>query len=480
MNRQNFVWHASLALMLVAVAAFIGQVRRWQTHTPPPFVEAPRAEFPVHDREVPDAHREARDILVRFREGVSAERIGEITRERNDEVDDQIESVEGLFEINDLDDVDPQEVVAEYAALPEVEYAEANEAIELDPVERFSVPAGEGATAAAEPGLGEKLPNDPMLGDQWALVNRGLRGGREKADIGAALAWAKTQGSERVVVAVLDSGVDYTHPDLMENMWLRPGDVAAYQDEHLGTVDDEHGFNAVDNLRDPMDDNGHGTHCAGIVGAVGNNGEGVAGVNWTVEIMPLKFMTSMGTGTTKDAIEAINYVIDRKRAGVNVRVISASWGSTLRSKALEDVIRKAGKEGILFIAASGNSTADTDRRPHFPSSYNLPNVISIAALTRKDELAGFSNFGAKSVHVAAPGAEILSTWLNGQYREASGTSMATPVVSGVAALILSVESDLSAEELRSRLLDSVDKLDVLSGKVSSGGRINAARAVGAK
>ena len=151
MNRQNFVWHAALALMLVAVAAFIGQVRRWQTHTPPPFVEAPRAEFPVHDREVPDAHREARDILVRFREGVSAERIEEITRERNDEVDDQIEAVEGLFEIDDLDDVDPREVVAEYAALPEVEYAEANEAIELDPVERFVVPADERAGAAAAP-----------------------------------------------------------------------------------------------------------------------------------------------------------------------------------------------------------------------------------------------------------------------------------------------------------------------------------------
>jgi subtilisin family serine protease len=229
-----------------------------------------------------------------------------------------------------------------------------------------------------------------------------------------------------------------------------------------------------------MDDNGHGTHCAGVLGAVGNNGQGVAGVNWKVEIMPLKFMTATGTGTTKDAVEAINYVIDRKRAGVNVRVISASWGSTRRSKALEDVIRKAGREGILFIAASGNSTADTDRRPHFPSSYDLPNVISIAALTRKDELAGFSNFGARSVHLAAPGAEILSTWLNGQYREASGTSMATPVVSGVAALILSVEPNLPAEELRSRLLDSVDKLDLLGGKVSSGGRVNAARAVGAK
>ena len=228
-----------------------------------------------------------------------------------------------------------------------------------------------------------------------------------------------------------------------------------------------------------MDENGHGTHCAGIVGAEGDNNLGITGVNWRVEIMPLKFMGRGGFGTTKDAIESINYVIARKKDGVNVRVISASWGSTARSKALEDVIRKAGEADILFVAAAGNDAANADKRPHFPSGYKLPNVISVAALDRKDELASFSNYGEKSVHVAAPGKEILSTWLGKAYEEHSGTSMATPFVAGVAGLVLSVEPNLSVKELRERLFTTVDRLDSLQGKVVTGGRVNAARAVGA-
>ena len=231
---------------------------------------------------------------------------------------------------------------------------------------------------------------------------------------------------------------------------------------------------------DPMDDNGHGTHCAGIIGAEGGNEIGISGVNWKVKIMPLKFMNSGGFGTTKDAIEAINYVIDRKRAGVNVRVISASWGSRMRSQALGDVIRKAQEAGILFVAASGNDSANTDQFPQYPAGYDLANVISVAALNRQDELASFSNYGAKSVHLAAPGANILSTWLGNEYEEHSGTSMATPMVSGVAALVLSKRPQLSVDELRSVLLKSVDKLPQLNGKVSTGGRINAAKAVGAE
>jgi subtilisin family serine protease len=195
--------------------------------------------------------------------------------------------------------------------------------------------------------------------------------------------------------------------------------------------------------------------------------------------MPLKFLGRGGFGSTKAAIEAINYVIARKRDGVNIRVISASWGSTSRSRALEDVIRKAGEADILFVAAAGNDGADADRRPHYPSGYKLPNVLAVAALDRKDELAGFSNYGAKGVHVAAPGKEILSTWLGGEYEEHSGTSMATPFVAGVAALVLSAEPGLSMKELRERLINTVDKLDSLRGKIASGGRVNAARAVGA-
>ncbi len=227
-----------------------------------------------------------------------------------------------------------------------------------------------------------------------------------------------------------------------------------------------------------MDDNGHGTHCAGVIGAEGNNEIGIAGINWNVQIMPLKFLGRGGFGTTKDAIEAINYAVDRKKKGVNVRVISASWGSTQYSKALEDAIRAAGEEGILFVAAAGNNAGDNDRRPHYPSNYDLPNVISVAALDSSDLLASFSNFGRKTVHVAAPGKEIVSTWLNDGFREASGTSMATPHVAGIAGLIVANEPDISVKDLRERILRSVDTLDILNGRIFSAGRINAAKALG--
>src|SRR6185369_6374166 len=321
------------------------------------------------------------------------------------------------------------------------------------------------------------LPKDPRFEDQWALSNSGQRGGTAGADVSATRAWIKTTGSDKVVVAVLDSGVDYRHEDLTENIWTRPAEMAPYHDDELGTIEDEFGFNAIDNSSDPMDENGHGTHCAGIIGAEGSNDIGISGVNWHVRIMPLKFMNAGGFGTTKDAIEAINYVINRKKAGVNVRIISASWGSTQKSKALEEVIRKAYENDILFVAASGNANTNNDRTPHFPSSYNVPNVVSVAALDRNDKLARFSNFGVKSVAIAAPGVDILSTWLGNQYEEKSGTSMATPVVAGVAALMLAHEPGLSVDELKKKLLTSVDKLDSLNGKVTSGGRINAAKAV---
>jgi subtilisin family serine protease len=284
-------------------------------------------------------------------------------------------------------------------------------------------------------------------------------------------------GSDDVVVAVLDTGVDYTHEDLLTNMWLRPASMEPYQDNELGTIDDVRGFNAVDNTTDPMDDNGHGTHCAGIIGAEGGNDLGIAGVNWKVKIMPLKFLNADGSGNVKDAIEAINYAIARKKAGVNVRIISASWGSTQKSRALEDVIRKAYENDILFVAAAGNSSVNNDRQPHYPSSYNVPNVVSVAALNRNDELAPFSNWGAKSVAIAAPGVDILSTWLQNGYEEKSGTSMATPVVSGVAALIVAEHPRISVDDLRKKLLASTDPIVALKGKTVTGGRINAAKAL---
>lgn len=477
MNRRNYTLHFVLAGALVVLAAAAGQVERGASEriqryrvvvkeTAPPAVPAVDPPPAVGE----GAESDEPEVLVRFKPGVSEERIKEIAASRNDRVEDEIESVEGLAAIDDLDDESAERVAAEYASLPEVEYAEPNFKIETDPVESV---AGESAFAP----FASSGPNDPRFSDQWGLLNTGQAGGRAEADISALSAWDKTQGSKKVVVAVLDSGVDYTHPDLIGNMWHRPDDVEMYRDDQLGLIDDYDGFSAVEYDRDPMDENGHGTHCAGIVGAEGDNNIGIVGVNWHVEIMPLKFMGRGGFGSTKDAIAAINYVIARKKDGVNVRVISASWGSRSRSKALEDVIRKAGENDILFVAASGND--GTDKYQHYPSGYKLPNVLSVAALDRRDQLASFSNFGAKDVHVAAPGKEILSTWLNGGYEEHSGTSMATPFVAGVAGLVLSVEPNLSVKELRERLINTADKLDSLKGKVSSGGRVNAARAVGA-
>lgn len=475
MNRQKFLGHLALAAMLILVAALVGQLQRWESSFDEKLNTELRGAEDAEERAATlaeETERSEPEVLVKFREGVSLERIRAVAARHNDRVEDEIEAVGGLVAIDDLDGVSAEFVVSQYEGLPEVEYVEANETIRVEPLESRSIK--DRFVAPFEGG-----PNDPLFGEQWALINRGQREGKDRADISALDAWGRTRGSDRVVVAVLDSGVDYTHVDLVNNMWTRPDDLEEYFDDELGAIDDTHGFSAIDASRDPMDDNGHGTHCAGIIGAEGDNAIGIAGVNWKVEIMPLKFMSKGGFGTTKDAIEAINYVIDRKRAGVNVRVINASWGSRIKSRALADVIRKAGEEGILFVAAAGNNADDADRRPHYPSGYELPNVLSVAALNRRDDLASFSNYGTKRVHLAAPGAEILSTWLGDGFEEHSGTSMATPVVSGVAALVLSLEPDLTVEELRERLLTTVDKLDSLQGKVASGGRVNAARAVGA-
>jgi thermitase len=465
MNRNNFLPHAALAVVLILIAAFAGQVRNWRRHwhRHQGTVTFRRATLSTAPQPIagPATSTHA-EIFVRFRSGVSAEQIQSITARLHDRVEDEIESTAGLDLIGDEDGDDAGALLTEYQALPEVEYAERIFPIKLDENRSSFQPV---------------VPNDPRFTEQWALSNEGQNGGKAGADISALRAWATTTGSDKVVVAVLDSGVDYKHPDLEKNIWTRPENIKAYEDKDLGTIDDLRGYNALDNDGDPMDDNGHGTHCAGIIGAEGGNNEGITGVNWTVQIMPLKFMDATGSGSTKDAVEAINYVIDRKKEGVNVRIISASWGSTQKSRALEDVIKKAYQEGILFVAASGNSSVDTDKQPHYPSSYNVGNVISVAALDRNDQLASFSNFGPRSVHIAAPGKEILSTWLENGFREASGTSMATPVVAGVAALVLAKNPQMPVDELRKRLFDSVDKLPALKGKVLSGGRINAAKAV---
>jgi thermitase len=479
MNRQNIWIHITVAVVIIAMAAVLGQIRRWQSAIGTSKDSKSATKQQQQQQQQPPKpvakNRSAADcqpeVLVKFKPNVDLAEIKRIVARQNDKVEDEIEAVKNLVSIDDLDGLSAEQVAEEYRRMSDlVVYAEPVMKIELEPNVNFREISEKTSAEANE-------PNDPMFAEQWALNNAGQNGGKAKADIDALKAWLKTKGSKKVVVAVLDTGVDYTHLDLVTNIWTRPDSVPQYKDDELGIVNDLRGFNAVENLSDPMDENGHGTHCAGVIGAEGNNELGIAGINWQVEIMPLKFLGRGGFGSTKDAIEAINYAIDRKQKGVNVRVISASWGSTAYSRALEDAIRAAGEQGILFVAAAGNDAGNNDRRPHYPSNYKLPNVISVAALDRADNLASFSNYGPETVHIAAPGKDILSTWLKDGFREASGTSMATPQVSGVAALILANEPNLSVEKLRDRILKSVDKIDSLNGKIVTGGRLNAAKAL---
>ncbi len=473
MNRNNIWIHIGLAVVLLSLAAVVGQIDRWRVMLSQHSESKAVSVATNRERVKTVIGSTAPEVLVRFKPGVSVEQIRAIAARNNDSMTDEIESVSGLAAIDDLDNADAASVVAQYSAMAEVAYAEPNYEIRLD-----RIVDSKGRLVNDEYDLSAlETPNDPMFNEQWALNNP--RGdGLARADIDALLAWTKTKGSQDVVVAVLDSGVDYTHEDLVSNMWVRPKNLAAYTDDELGTFNDLNGYNGTDKIADPMDDNGHGTHCAGIIGAEGDNGIGISGINQKVKIMPLKFLGRGGSGTTEDAIAAINYAIDRKKNGVNLRIISASWGSTSYSKALEDTIRAAGDAGILFVAAAGNDGTNNDKRKHYPSNYDLPNVISVAALDRNDKLASFSNFGPETVHIAAPGKDILSTWLNNAYREASGTSMATPYVSGVAALIIANEPKITMEKLRAKLLSSADKIDSLSGKVENGGRVCAANSLG--
>ncbi len=483
MNKNNIWIHLGLAIVFIGMAAALGQLRVWQNNYSDRTVNNDETVLVERTtiKKAPSVKAKTvgeAEVLVKLKPNVSLADFKKFVAENNDRIDDTYENISGLTSIDDLDDADMKAVADQYSSMTDfVEYAEPNFRIELDPSESASYSKAEGDESLSTLDDKTDAPNDPMFSEQWALNNEGQAGGKAKAHLDALKAWLKTKGSEDVVVAVLDTGVDYTHKDLVKNIWTRPANVPAYTDSDLGTIDDKYGYNADANSGDPMDQNGHGTHCAGIIGAEGNNGLGIAGINWKTKIMPLKFLGRGGFGSTKNAIEAINYAIDRKKAGVNVRVINASWGSTQYSKPLEDAIKAAGDAGILFIAAAGNASTDNDRRPHYPSNYDLPNVISVAALDRNDEMASFSNFGVKTVHIAAPGKDILSTWLNDGFREASGTSMATPQVAGVAALIVASNPKIKVETLRKKLLKSVDKLGSLDGKVENGGRSNAALAL---
>jgi serine protease len=430
----------------------------------------PEPGKPLPPPRVSNAEYAKDSVLVRFKAGASSRqlrasslaRIGGTMRDRNN--DGIYDGFANLTADGSLAKIELDKKTSVEAAL---------KALRADPSIQY-----------AEPNYLQKInrtPNDTRFAELYGLHNTGQTGGVADADIDAVEAWDVTTGSRDIVVAVIDTGVDYTHPDLAANIWTNPGEIAGngLDDDGNGVIDDVHGFNAITGGGDPMDDNDHGTHCSGTLGGHGNNGAGVAGVNWEVSIMAIKFLSGAGSGTTADAIEGIDYAVGRKNAGVNLRVLSNSWGGGGFSQALLDSINAAGAADLLFVAAAGNSGSNNDTTPAYPASYNSANIVAVASTNASDAMSPSSSFGLTTVDLGAPGVSILSTIPGNSYAVFSGTSMATPHVAGTAALVLSANPTLTTAELKAILLDTGDPKPALAGKTVSGKRLNAANAVAA-
>ncbi len=316
-------------------------------------------------------------------------------------------------------------------------------------------------------------PNDPYFPQQWNLQNTGQGGGTAGADIHATQAWNLTTGSRKVVVAVLDTGIDYTHQDLAANTWSSSAPFAQTIDGvSINCAAGTHGYNTITNLCDPMDDNGHGSHVSGTIGAVGNNGVGVAGVNWAVQVLACKWLDATGSGTESDAITCLDFVKAMKDLGANIVATNNSWGGGSFSQALSDAIQAQQQDGILFIAAAGNDFYDNDVVPVYPADFYLPNLISVAATNQWDELAAFLDVGRQSVHLGAPGQEILSTTPGNTYTILSGTSMAAPHVTGVAALLAAQDSTRDWRAIKNLILAGGDTIPALAETIT-GKRLDA-------
>jgi hypothetical protein len=332
-----------------------------------------------------------------------------------------------------------------------------------------SLPKVSGRSARSTVGVQSTLvPDDPSMSDLWGMDQA------NDNDIDAPEAWALHTGlNRRVIVAVIDTGVDYNHEDLRDQMWTNTGEIPddGIDNDGNGFIDDVHGYDFQNDDGDPWDDQGHGTHCAGTIGAAANNGVGVAGVSWGAQIMALKFLGANG-GSISSAIQAVDYAVQ-----MGAHLTSNSWGGGGFSAALEAAIQEAHASGQLFIAAAGNDGRNNDNTATFPCNYDVPNMICVASTTSEDDLSGFSNYGTDTVHLGAPGSNIYSTYPNNRYRSLSGTSMATPHVAGAAALVWDFAPRLMHTELKEILLSTGDAIAKLAGKVETGKRLNVHQAL---
>ncbi|QSX41229.1 S8 family serine peptidase [Shewanella cyperi] len=392
---------------------------------------------------------EPSSVIVKFKESAKkAERkqlanlLGASFKDKNDDgVDDRFRNIAKgrLAELTLPIGLDPRVVIERLKHNPHVEFAELNT--------RF------------HPSV---VPNDPLYGQLWGMPM-----------ISAEKAWEMNMGTKNVVVGIIDTGFDYTHPDLRDNIWTNPNEVAdnGIDDDGNGYIDDIHGISAINDNGNPMDTHYHGTHVAGTIGATGNNGIGVAGVNWNTSMIGCSFLGGQG-GTTADAIQCLDYMVDMKNRGVNIRVLNNSWGGGAFSQALKDAIAAADNAGMLFVAAAGNDAVDNDVNENWPSNYDVPNVLAVASTTSTDAMSSFSQWGLNTVDMGAPGSNVYSTIPGSDYNTLSGTSMATPHVAGAAALVLAADPSLTTADVKNILMASGDPNAALEGKTVSGKRLN--------
>jgi thermitase len=391
-----------------------------------------------------------------FLSNKSISRFGEVTK--------TAETVFGTFARLETNKGLSDKAFAALASNPEIEYIEPNYIISIN------------AKRAGE------RPTDAQYSKQWGLSNNGSNSGgifsqgTKGEDINIEKAWGLTKGAEgeaTVKIAVIDTGVDYNHPDLKAQIDVNAAELngkAGVDDDNNGYVDDVYGYDFANKDGNPMDGHGHGTHCAGVIGA-SHNGIGIAGVMKNVKIVPVKFLSDKGSGETIDAIASIDYAIKR-----GVQVMSNSWGGGEKEQSLQDAITSAEAAGITFVAAAGNESSDNDRTDSFPANYEVSNVISVGSFQGNGAKSSFSNYGVKKVHVTAPGSTILSTYKGG-YSNLSGTSMACPHVAGIVGLILSKEPNLTPAQIRERLIKTSTKTSKLQSASVSGGRVDAYRAL---
>jgi RHS repeat-associated protein len=394
----------------------------------------------------------AREVLVRFRPEVTEQEKEAVATAKGARRGKQLRGLSRFERLELIGGQTPQQLSQQLAGQPGVEWVEPNYLIRRD----------------------DLTPTNARFAEQWALRNSGTHAiGQPGTDFGAAAAWEPTTGEPTTVVAVIDSGIDFTHPDLTPHQWTNRTERANDRDDDRdGYVDDLHGWDWVADSNQIRDEQGHGTSVAGLIAVEGNKAVGTTGVMWRAGLMSLRVLDATGTGEVGDAVEAIDYAVAH-----GAQVINLSWGLELESQALRDAIERAGERGVVVVCSAGNGGRNIDGQPYYPAAFASPNLLSVAASDSNDNLAGWSNWGATRVAVAAPGVELLTTQKGGDYGRVTGTSAAAPLVTGIAGLVRSEYPGLSAAQTRASIVTGARQVAGLSGKVAAGGVVQAAGAL---